>query len=266
MLFYDLLVIGSTFLFKERTANHFIFASLFGNPVDMTRVGSLIVLNSKETFGVAGAALTKFLSGEVTSILLLVLGLTLWIVAPFLLSQWLLRGQDILSMKFNPPIPHEHGAWAMLYAPLVIAVTVLARYELSAGLFLIATTAIFLAHEPLALLVKLNPKRPSSPQIFRAAKQWFAVYAALALIAIVLLLINYQRWYLVPFGVVLIALLSAHIYLASRREERTIGGEFSGVISLTFTALGAYYVVTGKLDGFCPLLWGLSISPVRFFT
>ncbi|MBS1807915.1 MAG: ABC transporter permease subunit [Acidobacteria bacterium] len=95
VLFYDLLVIGGTFLFKERTANHFIFASLFGNPVDMTRVGSLIVLNGKEIFGVAGAALMKFFGGEVTSISLLVLGMTVWIVAPFLLSQRLLKRQDI---------------------------------------------------------------------------------------------------------------------------------------------------------------------------
>ena len=93
--FYDLLVIGGTFFFREHTANQFIFASLFGNPVDMTRVGSLIVLNGKEIFGVAGAALMKFFGGEVTSILLLVLGLTVWIVAPFLLSQRLLKRQDI---------------------------------------------------------------------------------------------------------------------------------------------------------------------------
>src|SRR5581483_4695777 len=37
VLFYDLLVIGGTFLFKERTANSLIFGSLFGNPVDMVR-------------------------------------------------------------------------------------------------------------------------------------------------------------------------------------------------------------------------------------
>lgn len=95
VLFYDLLVIGGTFLFKERTANQFIFASLFGNPVDMTRVGSLILLNGKEIFGVAGAALTRFLGGDVASLLLLVLGLAVWIVAPFLLSQRLLKQQDI---------------------------------------------------------------------------------------------------------------------------------------------------------------------------
>ena len=95
VLFYDLLVIGGTFLFKEHTANNFIFASLFGNPVDMTRIASLIVLNGKEIFGIAGAALTKFLGGDIASILLLVLGMIVWIVAPFLLSQQVLKRQDI---------------------------------------------------------------------------------------------------------------------------------------------------------------------------
>ncbi|HEX4947454.1 MAG TPA: YwiC-like family protein, partial [Blastocatellia bacterium] len=148
---------------------------------------------------------------------------------------------------------------AMLYAPLLIAVAVLGRYELSVWLFLTATTAIFLAHEPLAVLVKLNPKRPSSPQIFRESKWWLMIYSTIAIAATLPLLLHYQRWLLAPFGVVLLVLLSAHIYLASKREERTIGGELLGVISLTLTAPGAYYVVTGTFDQFCLLLWGLNI-------
>jgi hypothetical protein len=54
-----------------------------------------MVLNGKEIFGVAGAALTKFFGGEVASVLLLVLGLLVWIIAPFWWSQRLLRRQDI---------------------------------------------------------------------------------------------------------------------------------------------------------------------------
>jgi Cu-processing system permease protein len=95
VLFYDLLVIGGTFLLKERTANTFIFASLFGNPVDMVRVASLIVLDGKEIFGAAGAALLRFLGGETASMLLLIAGLAVWIVAPLLLAQRVLRQQDI---------------------------------------------------------------------------------------------------------------------------------------------------------------------------
>jgi Cu-processing system permease protein len=95
VLFYDLLVIGGTFLLKERTANTFIFASLLGNPVDMVRVASLIVLDGKEIFGVAGAALVRFLGGDIASLLALMVGLTLWVIVPLFLSQRLLQKQDI---------------------------------------------------------------------------------------------------------------------------------------------------------------------------
>lgn len=95
VLFYDLIVIGATFMMKERAANQFIFASLFGNPVDMVRVAGLMALDGKEIFGAAGAALTRFFGGETASILLLVAGLLVWVVVPFFFSQRLLRRQDI---------------------------------------------------------------------------------------------------------------------------------------------------------------------------
>ena len=95
VLFYDLLVIGATFLFNERTANTFIFASLFANPVDMVRVASLMALDGKEIFGPAGAALLRFLGGEMMSLVLLLSALALWIIAPFLLARSLLGRQDI---------------------------------------------------------------------------------------------------------------------------------------------------------------------------
>jgi Cu-processing system permease protein len=95
VVFYDLLVIGGSLSLKERTANAFIFTSLFGNPVDMVRVASLIVLDGKEIFGAAGGALVRFLGGETTSLLLLLGGLLLWIVVPFLASRHLLKRQDI---------------------------------------------------------------------------------------------------------------------------------------------------------------------------
>ncbi len=95
VLFYDLIVIGGTFLMKERTANRFIFASLFGNPVDMVRVASLMVIDGEEIFGAAGAALTRFMGGESASILLLMTGLLVWVIVPFFFSQQLLKRQDI---------------------------------------------------------------------------------------------------------------------------------------------------------------------------
>ena len=95
LLFYDLLVIGATFLFKERTANAFLFGSLFGNPVDMVRIGSLITLNGKDIFGAGGAALLRFFGGEALSMVFLLGALSIWVVAPLFAAQRLLRRQDI---------------------------------------------------------------------------------------------------------------------------------------------------------------------------
>src|SRR5262245_25693287 len=95
VLFYDLLVIGLTFLFKEHTANVFIFGSLFGNPVDMMRVASLMMLNGTDIFGPGGAALLRFLGGERFSIVMLITALSFWVIAPFVGAQKLLKRQDI---------------------------------------------------------------------------------------------------------------------------------------------------------------------------
>ena len=95
VLFYDLLVIGGTLLFKEHTANSLIFGSLFGNPVDMVRVASLMTLNGKDIFGAGGAALLRLLGGENLSLVVLIIALSLWVVAPLIAAQRLLKHQDI---------------------------------------------------------------------------------------------------------------------------------------------------------------------------
>jgi hypothetical protein len=95
VLFYDLLTLGSSTLFRGEAANRFLFLSLLGNPVDMVRVSALLVLDSPTVFGPSGAALVRFLGGEVGSILLLLGALLIWIVAPLVMSTRILRRQDI---------------------------------------------------------------------------------------------------------------------------------------------------------------------------
>ena len=95
VLFYDLLVIGSSLLFKEHTANTLIFGSLFGNPVDLVRVSCLMLLDGQAIFGSAGASLLKFTGGEATGLTVLVLTLAFWIIVPTGLAHTLMRRQDI---------------------------------------------------------------------------------------------------------------------------------------------------------------------------
>jgi Cu-processing system permease protein len=95
VLFYDLFAIGGTLVLEGRSANTFLFLSLFGNPVDMVRVASLISLDNVTIFGASGAALVRFLGGTFSSIALLLFTLALWVGAPLLLSHRLIQRQDI---------------------------------------------------------------------------------------------------------------------------------------------------------------------------
>ena len=95
VLLYDLLALGGTLLLKGETANLFLFLSLFGNPVDMVRVATLIILDNVTIFGVAGAALMRFLGGGTTGVLMLGCTLGAWIVLPLYLSHRILSKQDI---------------------------------------------------------------------------------------------------------------------------------------------------------------------------
>ena len=95
VLLYDLLVIGVTFILKEHTANQFVFLSLFGNPVDLVRVGSMLALGEPAVFGAAGAALLKFLGGSVPAMLMLLSALVLWIAAPLAAAMRAMNRQDL---------------------------------------------------------------------------------------------------------------------------------------------------------------------------
>ena len=95
VLFYDLAVIGLTFVLRERTANNMIFLSLFGNPVGLARVLSLISLSDPSIFGPAGAALLKYLGGAAQAYSALVLGLCAWVAAPLLVAARAIRRVDL---------------------------------------------------------------------------------------------------------------------------------------------------------------------------
>jgi Cu-processing system permease protein len=95
VLFYDLIVIGGTFLLKQRTANLLVFLSLFGNPVDLVRVSSLITLGGATLFGAAGSALLKFFGGGWASLVILISALMLWVICPVILARSVLRHRDV---------------------------------------------------------------------------------------------------------------------------------------------------------------------------
>ena len=95
VLLYDLLAIGLGLVLRGSSVNMAIFLSLFGNPVDIVRVATLLLLENASSFGVAGAALQRFLGGSEVSVLVLVLSLFVWVAMPIILALRALRRQDL---------------------------------------------------------------------------------------------------------------------------------------------------------------------------
>ncbi len=95
VVFYDLIIIGAAFVLQQHTANTVIFLSVFGNPIDLVRVSSLLVLGSPTIFGAAGSALLKFFHSAPVTIITLVSALLVWVFGPLMISTLILRRRDI---------------------------------------------------------------------------------------------------------------------------------------------------------------------------
>ena len=154
-------------------------------------------------------------------------------------------------------IPKEHGAWAILYGPFILTITLFGRFEFRVLVFFVAITALFLAHEPISKLVRTYGHGVARSQLLYW-KRWLLVYLVAALVCGFYLFWNYSLWLLVPLGLLIAFLMCLHLYLVGRRRERSVWGELLGVVGLTSTAPASCYVISGTWEYPCLLLWLLS--------
>lgn len=151
-----------------------------------------------------------------------------------------------------PPLPHEHGAWVMLYVPMAVAFAV-AHFiaPVPAFLLFLALTGAFLARHPADLLLR-GRAQPG-------ALLWTGVYLAVAALGGLPLLLVYQRGALLVVLCIAGALFGAHVALLTwpsrKRLDRSVAGEVLAVAGLTLSAPAAYVVATGQLDGMAWCLW-----------
>ncbi|HEX5324901.1 MAG TPA: YwiC-like family protein [Capsulimonadaceae bacterium] len=151
----------------------------------------------------------------------------------------------------RPPIPHEHGAWVILYAPLFIALAAVHPANFAPLLLLVAVTGIFLSRNAIGLLLR---RRGEAGTTF-----WLWVFLSLSFAGAGPLLLHFHAWALVQIGVIAAILFGLHALLlmipARRRLDRSQWGELLAVGALTLTAPAAYIAIQGHLDGFAWCLW-----------
>lgn len=145
-------------------------------------------------------------------------------------------------------MPREHGAWAILLAPIMVGLIAAPAFSpLAAALFVLGSLAVFLSRTPLqALLAKPGDRR---------AQGWLAFYAALAAGAFGPLILLLGCWKLLYFAVPS-GLLLAENLLANKAGRRfSAFNEAAGVFGLCLGAPAAYYVASFQLDARAWSIW-----------
>ena len=156
------------------------------------------------------------------------------------------------TTNLRPPLPKEHGSWAMFIIPLILGLSIAPIWRWRSIVLVIAVLGLFLLRYPLATIVKTR-KRPAADR--PALIGWSISYAGIALIGGGYLIVAEQLYWLIPIGLIGSALLLFNLWLVDRRREMSVLGELSGIFGLALGAPMAYYTVSGQLDGTAAALW-----------
>ena len=92
---YGMLMLGTTLHFSRATLKVLLLAGLVGNPVDMTRVLSLLSVGGPHFFGPAGATLIKLTGSTVVAMVIGLAAMFLWILLPLVASIRLFSRQNL---------------------------------------------------------------------------------------------------------------------------------------------------------------------------
>ncbi|MFN8485629.1 MAG: YwiC-like family protein [Anaerolineae bacterium] len=151
-------------------------------------------------------------------------------------------------------LPQQHGAWAMLGAPLLVGLGVGRAWRPELLWLLLAVAGGFLALQPLTILTKsLSGRRARSGA--GPALVWLAVYGLLALAGLVGLIAAGDAWIL-WLAVLALPVLAWQMWLVARRAERgQMAAELVGSGVLCLAAPAAYGVSVGGLNATALWLW-----------
>lgn len=95
VIFYDLGVIAISYSVDERYLRTTLYFSLLGNPIDIVRVLTLMVVGGTSALGPAGAGLIRQFGGMGAGIILSAGMILLWIVIPLVVAGNIFARQDL---------------------------------------------------------------------------------------------------------------------------------------------------------------------------
>ena len=153
-------------------------------------------------------------------------------------------------------LPQQHGSWALWLGPFAVG-TVVGGWLTWGWLWLsLAMLGMFLALQPLTILVKaLGGRRPAEERA--PALAWLGLYGGLALAGGLGLVWSGHVWVL-GLGLLMAPVLAWQMWLVARREERgQILVESLGAAALALSAPAAQALGAGAFSRDSLVLWAL---------
>ncbi len=135
-----------------------------------------------------------------------------------------------------PPLPHEHGAWAMLAIPLLLGFAAAGRPVAATLLLVPSMTLLFLARfVAVPAAARVASGKASPPGYLRRRAAWTSVYLAGSAAGFAFAWAAAEppaRPGALAVGGVILVLGTVHASLALARWDRTLGGEVVGMAGL----------------------------------
>jgi len=177
-------------------------------------------------------------------------------IVAFIRSLQVNQIEAIPTMNFKPPLPKEHGSWAMLIVPLLLGMIIAPVGHGRVGVLVIAAIGFFLVRHPLAILVKTRRRTQTNRAWWW---RWVVIYGGLTLLSGGWLVVEHGLWWLALMGLLGTMLLFFHLWLVSRRQDMSVMGELAGIAGLALGGPMAYYAASGRLDGTAAILWLINV-------
>lgn len=154
-------------------------------------------------------------------------------------------------------IPQDHGSWVFILSPLLVGIFAGGVFTPSSLNLVVAAMSAFMLRQPATALIKIYSKRRTRDEL-PAARFWFVVYSAVALLALIGLIRN-GFMYLLYLAIPGAPVFAWHLWLVSRREERRqVNIEIIATGVLSLAAPAAYWVGIGQYDSTGWWLWILA--------
>lgn len=155
-------------------------------------------------------------------------------------------------------VPREHGAWGLLFIPLMASACIgitEGRSMMDLLMLIAATLALFWVRTPLEAYFGFGLVKARTPEEKRATLQLSLLLVPFALATLWILIVARHHSSLLLIGALVAAVFAVQSVLRSYGRKTRMLAQMVGAIGLTSTAAAAYAVVTGKLDAKAFALW-----------